>query len=94
MALTPVVVYSPFTSAEIITLIALAAGGSPIYNEIVSGTGTTWTLADTPITGTVQLYANGQRLIPGVSNDYTISGATITTASSWATGTVLADYHH
>lgn len=82
-----------FTSAEIAILIALASGGVPILNEVVSGSGTSWTLANTPVAGTVQLYANGQRLIVGSGNDYTISGTNITTTNSWVSGTVLADYY-
>lgn len=61
-------------------------------NEIVSGSGTSWTLAATPVAGSVHVYANGQRLTPGAGNDYTISGTTITTALSWSAGALLADY--
>lgn len=65
--------------------------GTFVDNEIVSGTGTAWTLAGTPIPGSEHIYANGQRLIPG-GVDYTITGATITTIITFATGTLLADY--
>lgn len=68
-------------------------GGSTtnfVDNEVVAGVATSWTLANTPIVGSVHLYANGQRLIP--TTDYSISGATITTVLSWDAGTVLADY--
>lgn len=64
--------------------------GTAVYNEAPSGSGTSWTLAHTPSTGTLMLYANGQRLTP--TTDYTISGTTITTVLSWAAGTLLADY--
>lgn len=77
-------------------LLVDATGGSSNsfkYNEIVSGSGTSWTLANVPITGTVALYANGQRLTPG-GVDYTISAAAITTVLSWSAGTVLADYQY
>lgn len=75
-------------------LVSSNGGGNTfVYNETVSGSGTSWTLANTPIAGTA-LYANGQRLMPGIGNDYTISGTSITTALSWASGTVLADYQH
>ncbi len=63
-------------------------------NEVVSGSGTSWTLANTPTAGSQHVYANGQRLIPGGGQDYTIAGAVITTALSWAAGTVLADYRY
>lgn len=53
-----------------------------ICNEIPSGTigggNTNFTLANTPVAGTVQLYLNGSYQAPGVSADYTISGANIT----------------
>lgn len=65
-----------------------------VYNEIVSGSGTSWTLANVPVTGTQAIYANGQRLIPGAGQDYTIVGANIVTALPWASGSVLADYQH
>lgn len=75
--------------------VLVSAGGSSstaVYNEVVAGSGTSWTLANTPDTGTLQLYANGQRLMPGAGNDYTLSGAVITTSLSWIAGTLLADY--
>lgn len=68
--------------------------GTAVYNEVVSGSGTSWALTNTPTTGTLRLYANGQRLIPGAGNDYTLSGGNITTALSWSAGTLLADYSH
>lgn len=63
-----------------------------VNNEVVAGSGTSWTLAHTPDAGTVKLYAIGQRLTPGAGNDYTISGTAITTANSWSAGQILADY--
>lgn len=65
--------------------------GSFVDNEVVAGSGTTFTLANTPISGSQHVYANGQRLTPG-GVDYTISGAVITMVNSWSAGTVLADY--
>lgn len=76
-------------------LLVDSTGGSStnfVDNEIVSGSGTTFTLANTPIVGSQHVYANGQRLTPGVGNDYTISGAVITTVGSYSAGSVLADY--
>ena len=40
----------------------------------------------------VALYGAGIRLTPGVGNDYTISGAVITTANSYSAGQILAAY--
>lgn len=45
---------------------------------LVNGSNTTYTLANTPISGTESVYLNGILLEPGAGNDYTISGATIT----------------
>ncbi len=67
-------------------------GGNYSYNEVVAGSGTSWTLANTPINSSQAIYANGQRLTPTV--DYSIAGAVITTGSSWVSGTVLADYQY
>ncbi len=63
-----------------------------IENEIVAGSGTSWSLANTPAVGTVTLYAGGLRLTPGVGNDYTIIGIAITTVVSYPAGSLLADY--
>ncbi len=65
--------------------------GTAVVNEVVAGSGTSWTLANTPTSG-VALYANGQRLTPTV--DYSIVGAAITTVLSWDAGTLLADYSY
>lgn len=69
-------------------------GSAPTFveNEIVSGSGTTFTLANTPIALSVHVFANGQRLTLGAGNDYTISGSVITTANSWSAGSIVADY--
>jgi hypothetical protein len=62
-----------------------------VDNEVVSGSGTTYTLANTPIAGSVKVFGAGIRLTNTV--DYTISGAVITiTNGSYATGEVLVDY--
>ena len=66
-------------------------------NEVVSGSGTTFTLAHIPIVGSVQVYGNGQLLTPtdGINpNDYSISGAIITTVGTWNTGNILASYRY
>jgi hypothetical protein len=44
----------------------------------VNGSNVTFTLANTPVSGTEQVYLNGLLQEPGAGNDYTISGATIT----------------
>jgi hypothetical protein len=65
-----------------------------IENEIVSGSGTSWALAQSPVANSVALYAGGIRLTPGVGNDYTIIGLAITTIASYPAGTLLADYQN
>lgn len=64
--------------------------GTQVFNEVVSGSAKAWALAHTPQTGTLRLFANGQRLTPTV--DYTLTGANIVTVTSWALGTLIADY--
>jgi len=52
----------------------------------VNGSNTTFTLANTPLSGTEELYWNGLLMEPGAGNDYTISGATITALSAPVSG--------
>lgn len=76
-----------------ITVTGGTGGGFNNINEIVSGSSTTFTLANTPIDSTkVCLYGGGSRLTPGIGQDYTISGKNITTSFAYSAGQVLADY--
>ena len=91
------VVVNPGSSptSEKITLANLQASLTTfVENEIVSGSGTSWTLADTPITGSVKIWAAGVRLYPGSDPNfgYSISGTAITTRRSYSTGDLIADY--
>lgn len=52
----------------------------------VNGSNTTFTLANTPTTGTEQVFLNGILQEPGAGNDYTISGTTITYLAAPVTG--------
>lgn len=64
-----------------------------VFNEVLTGTGTTRTLANLPIADTQQVFKNGLILTPGVGKDYTISGAVITFASApKAADKLLAHY--
>lgn len=71
---------------------ASGSSGTAVYNEVVAGSANTFTLAFTPTVGTVRVYGIGQRLLP--TTDYTISGAVITTISSWSASQITADYSH
>jgi len=64
-----------------------------IIGEIVAGSGTTFTLAHTPVANSQAIYA-GTRLIEGSDQDYTISGAVITIVNggSYPAGSIVADY--
>lgn len=44
----------------------------------INGSNTAFTLANTPIAGSEEVYLNGLQQEPGAGNDYTISGAAIT----------------
>jgi hypothetical protein len=66
--------------------------GNIITLEVVTGTinssNTTFTIANTP-QGNINLFWNGVFMNVGSSNDYTISGSTITTLFTPSTGDVL-----
>lgn len=53
---------------------------------LVNGSNTTYVLANTPISGTEEVYLNGIQQEPGAGNDYTISSSTITFLSAPASG--------
>jgi hypothetical protein len=56
-------------------------------------TGTTYTVPDAYATGTLQLYLNGRRLIPGASNDYVETSTGFTLNYAVIAGDVLStDY--
>lgn len=52
----------------------------------INGSNTTFTLANTPTSGTEHVYLNGLLQESGTGNDYTISGATITYLTAPLTG--------
>jgi hypothetical protein len=52
----------------------------------INGVNTTFTLANTPLTGTEEINLNGLEQIVGGAEDYTISGATITMLTAPLTG--------
>lgn len=76
-------------------LIGPSGSSTDVWSETPSGTidgsNVTFTLAHTPTAGSVALYLNGAR--QKVTDDYTISGTTITFISAPLTGSnLLADY--
>ena len=64
-----------------------------ICNEVPSGlinsSNTVYTLANTPVAGTVEVYLNGLLQAPGTGLDYTISGGTITFTKAPRTNSLL-----
>ena len=68
------------------------ANAVPVFveNEIVSGSGTAFVLANTPVDLSVHVFGRGQRLKLGT--DYTTSGVTITTTDPWGVGDIISDY--
>lgn len=53
-----------------------------VPSGLINGTNVTFTIANTPLTDTVDVYLNGQLLVVGAGNDYTISGTTVTMAQA------------
>lgn len=73
-----------------------ASAVSLVSNEVPSGSinssNTAFTLANTPLSGSLKVFLNGQRLT--VTNDYTISGTSLTMVVAPTTGdTLLVDYN-
>lgn len=71
--------------------------GTPVWGEDLTsqGPGTVYTLAHTPVSGTVRLFRGGAYQQAGAGGDYTISGATITFGTITQTSEViLADYSY
>ena len=79
-----------YTSVTVDTYGRVTAGTNPsVYSGsnfvtgetpggLVNGANTTFTLANTPVAGSQEVFLNGILLDPGAGNDYTISGLTIT----------------
>jgi hypothetical protein len=64
-----------------------------VYGEALTGTGTSFTLAHTPVTGSLRVYRGGARL--KLTEDYTITGANLTMLIPVVTGEILlADYNY
>lgn len=79
----------------VVTVAIPGAGGTAVYSEDLTSQapGTAFTLANTPIAGTVRLYRGGTRQRVGAGNDYTISGKNITFLTTVSQGEIIeADY--
>lgn len=85
---TNIVITTDVNGKKVIS--STAGGGTFVYNEVVAGSNTTFTLANTPLSGTIVVYGSGQRLV--LTTDYTIVGAVITPVNSWNAGDIIADY--
>lgn len=78
--------------SQLLTFVGSSAfvdGETP--SGLVNDSNTVFTLASTPVVGSVKVYHNGVRI--KVTEDYTISGTTITFVIAPATGdNILVDY--
>ena len=92
--LTPVTLTGDITAVTGTGVVSLATAVMKTSNYItretpsglVNGSNVAYTLANTPITGTEQVYLNGIQQEPGAGNDYTIAAAAITFLSAPVTG--------
>jgi len=92
---TAVVSQNDLTGNVDVTFNSTASSGNNVYGEVPSGSGTGFTLAHTPVAGSVRLYRGGAYQQAGAGKDYVISGANITLAITLAAGEVLlADYSY
>jgi hypothetical protein len=73
------------------------SAGTAVPAEQPSGSSVTYTIANTPISGSLLVYVNGQFVLPG-GVDYTLSGTTLTFVagySSWLTaGQIRVSYRY
>lgn len=79
-----------------VTISSASAPGTPVYDENVAleGSGTTYTLAHTPIAGTLRLYRGGSRQSIA-EGDFTLVGKVVTLNTSLSTNeTLVADYEY
>lgn len=78
-----------------VTIPGGGASNTQVTNEHPTDNGDgTYTLAHTPVAGSLTVYKNGVRMNPGAGNDYTLSGAIITSLADYdATDLWTADYY-
>lgn len=80
----------------IITSLALNFADNEVPSGTINGVNTVFTLVNSPSpSSSLKVYVNGQRLKPGIGNDFTISGLTITLTQPPIVGDViLCDYRY
>jgi hypothetical protein len=78
--------FNTAADARIATAIAAKFVTRETPTGAVNGTNTSFVLANTPVTGSEQVFLNGILQEPGSGNDYTISVATITYLTAPVTG--------
>jgi hypothetical protein len=78
--------FNTAADARVATVIAAKFVTRETPTGAVNGTNTSFVLANTPVTGSEQVFLNGILQEPGVGNDYTISVATITYLTAPVTG--------
>lgn len=78
--------FNTASDARVATAIAAKFVTRETPTGAVNGTNTSFVLANTPVTGSEEVYLNGILQEPGAGNDYTISAATITYLTAPVTG--------
>lgn len=92
---TPVVLWADPTTHRLLVTYPFTIVNGETPNETPNGTITDFTIDNTPVSGSVVVFLNGVRQREGASNDYTISGLTITFNTAPLTDDViLVDYRH
>lgn len=79
-----------------ITIPGGGASNTQVTNEHPTDNGDgTYTLAHSPVAGSLTVYKNGVRMNPGAGNDYTLAGTIITSLADYdATDLWTADYYY
>lgn len=92
--LTPTTLSGDVSSVSATGSVALSSGVMKAANYVVreapsgavNGSNASFSLANTPVSGTEQVFLNGLLMEPGAGNDYTISGGTLTFSFAPASG--------
>lgn len=60
------------------------SAGTAVAAEQPSGVGVSYSIANTPVSGSLQVFVNGQFVLPG-GTDYVLSGTTLTFVAGYST---------